>query len=193
MCSEGPDKLVMRKSLISGLLLVAAALLSVLVGSWLDLELDSVALLGLAAGAVIALVPDATVGRRLAGFALGVVVTVVGYYVRASLTPDTATGRAVFAALVVALAVGIVLISAGRLPLWASLLGAATFAGAFETTYAAAPPRVLDNSISSLTSLALCVAVGFVVAGVAGAARPEREEQAGTHTTTDDEKLEAAK
>jgi len=183
----------MRKSLLSGLLLVAAAFVTVLVGSWLDLELDSVALLGLAAGAVVALVPDATIGRRLAGFVLGVVVTTVGYYVRAALTPDTATGRAVFAALVVALAVGVVLISVGRLPLWSSLLGVATFAGAFETTYAAAPPRVLDNSISSLTSLALCVAIGSVAASVAGTARADREKHAEADPTTDDQKLEAAK
>ena len=93
--SGGNPHNVMRRTLLGGLLLVAAAFFTVLVGGWLDLELDAVAVLGVAAGAVVALVPDATVGRRLAGFALGVVAAVLGYYVRAALTPDTSMGRAV--------------------------------------------------------------------------------------------------
>ena len=172
--SGGISQYVMRRTLLSGLLLVAAAFFIVLAGGWLDLELDAVAVLGVAVGAVVALVPDATVGRRLAGFALGVAVTVLGYYFRAAMTPDTSTGRAVFAALVVALCVGVVLLSVGRLPLWSTLLGAGAFAGAFEATYASAPPRVVDLSVGGLTTLALCVAVGFVAAGIAGSGRPER-------------------
>jgi len=164
----------MRRTLLGGLLLIAAAFFTVLMGGWLDLELDAVAVLGIAAGAVVALVPDATVARRLTGFALGVVVTVVGYYVRAALTPDTSMGRAVFAALVIALCVGVTLASVGRLPLWSTLLGAAAFTGAFESTYSSAPPRVVDLSIGGLTTLALCVAVGFVAAGIAGSTRSER-------------------
>ena len=144
----------MRRTLLGGLLLVAAAFFTVLVGGWLDLELDAVAVLGVAAGAVVALVPDATAGRRLAGFALGVVAAVLGYYVRAALTPDTSMGRAVFAALVVALCVVVAAASVGRLPLWSALLGAGTFAGSFESTYSSAVPRVVDLSIGALTTLA---------------------------------------
>ena len=96
---------------------------------------------------------------------------VLGYYVRAALTPDTSMGRAVFAALVVALCVVVAVASVGRLPLWSALLGAATFAGSFEATYSSAPPRVVDLSIGALTTLALCVAVGFVAAGLAGFVR----------------------
>ena len=191
MPSGGTRQFVMRKTFLGGLLLVAAAFLTVMVGHWLDLELESTAVLGVAAGAVVALVPDASVGRRLAGFALGCAVTVVGYYVRAGLTPDTATGRAVFAALVVALCVAAALVSVGRLPLWSTLLGAATFAGAFEATYSSAPPRVVDLSLGSGTTLALCVAIGFVAAGIAGTEREQRDEPAADATT--DEQMEHAK
>jgi hypothetical protein len=189
----------MRRTLLGGLLLVAAAFFTVLVGGWLDLELDAVAVLGVGAGAVVALVPDATAGRRLAGFALGVVAAVLGYYVRAALTPDTSMGRAVFAALVVALCVVVAAASVGRLPLWSALLGAGTFAGSFESTYSSAVPRVVDLSIGALTTLAVCVAVGFVAAALAGASRPERRSEHradGTdhadHSSTD-EQMEPAK
>jgi len=181
----------MRTTLLPGLLLVAAAFFTVLVGSGLDLELDPLALLGLAAGAVVALVPDAGVGRRLAGFALGSFVTLLAYYVRAALTPDTAMGRAVFVALAVALCVAVAALAMGRLPLWSTLLGAATFAGAFEATYSSAPPRVVDLSISTATTLALCVAVGFVAAGIAGssrAARPEHRATPGEQATDEQRK-----
>ena len=189
----------MRRTILGGLLLVAAAFFTVLVGGWLDLELDAVAVLGVAAGAVVALVPDATVGRRLAGFALGVVAAVLGYYARAALTPDTSTGRAVFAALVVALCVVVAVASVGRLPLWSALLGAGTFAGAFESTYSSAVPRVVDLSIGALTTLALCVAVGFVAAALVGASRSQhhsehRADHAGDadRTATTDQQMETA-
>lgn len=182
----------MRRTLLSGLLLVAAAFLTVLVGDWLDLELDDAALLGVASGAVVALVPHATIGRRLAGFVLGVVLTLVGYLVRAALLPDTAGGRAAFAAIVVALCVVAAVVSVERLALWSTLLGAAAFAGAFEATYTLAPPRVLENSVSSLTALALCAAVGFCAAAL-GAPQPERPVSREQAPSTDDEVLEGSK
>lgn len=182
----------MRRTLLSGLLLVAAAFLTVLVGDWLDLELDDAALLGVAAGAVVALVPHATIGRRLAGFALGVVLTLVGYLVRAALLPDTAGGRAAFAAIVVALCVVVAAVSMERLALWSTLLGAATFAGAFEATYTLAPPRVLENSISSLTAVAMCVAIGFCAAAL-GAPQQERHTKTKHAASTNDEVLEGSK
>ncbi len=151
----------MPRTLISGLLLAAAAFVTVLLGAWLDLELDATALLGVAAGAVVALVPDGSAGRRLAGFALGVAVTLVGYFVRAAVLPDTDGGRAVFTGLVVLACVVLAAATLGRVALWSVLLGAVAFAGAFEAAYDAAPPRVLQNSMDSLTALALCVAVGF--------------------------------
>ncbi len=185
----------MPRTLFSGLLLVAATFFTVLLGGWLDLDVDSVAVLGVAAGAVVALVPHASLGGRLAGFAVGVVVTLVAYLVRAALLPDTSGGRAVFAALVVALCVVAAVVSVERLALWACLLGAAVFAGAFEETYALAPPRVADNAIDTLTALLFCVAVGFCAAVLAapGRARTATTTATATHVRSDDEVLEDAK
>ena len=154
----------MRRTLLAGLLLVVATGLTVLIGEALALEVEAVALLGVAAGAIVALVPDQTATRRLAAFALGVLAAYVGYLVRAAVTPDTSAGRAVAAALIVLLCVGVFAISGGRLPLWSALLGSASLAGAYEFTYTQAATRVLDTSVSSATALLLCAAVGFLVA-----------------------------
>ena len=74
----------MRRNLLAGLCLAVAAGLLVVVGAALDLELESVALLGAALGAVVALVPDRTPLVRLGGFAAGFVAALVGYVLRAA-------------------------------------------------------------------------------------------------------------
>lgn len=185
----------MRRTVLTGLLLVVAAAVTVLVSSWLDLELESTVVLGVTAGAVLALVPDATAARRVAGFLLGVLASLVAYLVRAGYTPDSASGRTVYVALAIALCVVVAVVSANRLPLWSVLFGAGTFAGAFESTYAAAPPRVVDNSVGAVTTLLLCVAIGFLAAGLAesaggtGATRPEEPTN---EEDTADEQMEIA-
>jgi len=156
----------MRRTLVAGLVLAAAAVLVVLVSSGLDLELESVALLGGALGAVVALVPDRTPLVRLAGFAGGFVAAWVGYVLRAALLPDTAGGRAVAVGLVVLLCVGITAASRDRLPLWTTLLGTAALTGAYEFTFAAAPPELASTSVSTATTLLFNVAVGFLAAAV---------------------------
>jgi hypothetical protein len=156
----------MRRTLLAGVVLAAAAVLVVLVSSALDLELESVALLGGALGAVIALVPDRTPLVRLGGFAAGFLAAWIGYVVRAALLPDTAGGRAVAVGLVVLLCVGVTAVSAGRLPLWTTLLGTAALTGAYEFTFAAAPPELASTSVSTATTLLFNVAVGFLAAAL---------------------------
>jgi hypothetical protein len=196
--------LVMRRTLLAGLVLVIATGLTVLVGEFLDLEVEAVALLGVASGAIVGLVPDQNASRRLAAYVLGFVAAYVGFLVRAAATPDTSAGRAVFAAFVVALCVGAFAISGGRLPLWSALLGSASFAGAYEFTYTQAATRVLDTSVTSATALLLCVAVGFVVAATsqpaprAVASERERDDKPtndadGQHTNPIDDMMETSK
>ncbi len=156
----------MRKSLLAGLVLAVAAVLVVITGSALDLDLESVALLGAALGAVVALVPDRGPLARVAGFGAGFLAGWVGYVVRAAKLPDTTDGRAVAVGVVVLLAVAITAASRDRLPLWSTLLGAAAVAGAYEFTYAAAPPELATTSVSTATTLLLTFGVGFVAAAV---------------------------
>lgn len=147
-------------------MLAVAAVLVVLVSSKFDLGVESVALLGAALGAVVALVPDRGPLIRLAGFAAGYVVGWAGYLVRAGLMPDTAGGRAVAVGVVVLLCVGVCAISMNRLPLWSLLLGTAAVAGAYEFTYAAAPPELPSTSVATATTLLFNVAVGFLAAAI---------------------------
>jgi hypothetical protein len=163
----------MRKELFVGLALAAATLLLVLIGAWLELDVTATALLGVTAGAVVGLVPDRSAAARLGGFAAGFVISWVGYVVRAGFMPDTETGRAVTFAIVLVAALGVALLAMGRLPFWAVLLGVGTFAGAFENVYEVAPPLVLDNSISTASTLLLTVAVGFLSVAWFG---PEHEK-----------------
>ena len=156
----------MRKSLLAGVLLACAAVMVVLVSAAFGLDLESVALLGAALGAVVALVPDRTPAVRLGGFAAGFLMAWFGYLVRAQFLPDTAGGRAVADGLVVVLCVAVVAVSRGRIPLWSTLLGTAALSGAYEFTYAAAPPEVLSTSMSTATTLLFDVAVGFLAAAL---------------------------
>ena len=166
----------MRTSLLAGGIVVVAAVLAVLLGAPFGLELDSYALIGVAMGAVVALVPDGRPGLRFAGFASGVLVAWIGYLVRAALLPDTVGGRAAATFLVLALCVVVATIAAGRIPVWSTFAGAATFFGAYEATFAAAPPEVASTSLTALTAVALTAALGFLaasfVAPVAAATAP---------------------
>jgi hypothetical protein len=157
----------MRKSLLVGVVLASAAGLMVLLGSALDLELESVALLGGALGAVVALVPDRTALTRLGGFAAGFVAAWIGYVVRAAVLPDTSSGRAVAVVVTVLLCTAVALATRERLPLWTLLLGTAALTGAYEFIYAAAPPELMTTSVSTATTLFLSVSLGFA-AGLLG-------------------------
>jgi hypothetical protein len=158
----------MRKSLLPGLMLVLAAVLVMWVSSVMDLELESVALLGAALGGVLALVPDRSPAVRVGGFAIGFVVAWVGYLVRAALLPDSVGGRAVAVGLVVLVCVLVAAATADRIPLWTLLLGTAAMAGAFEFSYAAAPPEALGNSVTAATTVLFNVALGFLAAAAFG-------------------------
>ena len=179
----------MRKNLVAGLVLAVATALVVLVSSTLDLEMESAALLGAALGAVVALVPIRTPWVRIGGFAAGFFAAWIGYGVRAQFLPDSAGGRAVTAGLVVLLCVGITAVSMNKLPLWTTLLGTAAMVGAYEYTYAAAPPEMIATSFSTATALLFSFAVGFLAVAVfapAGKTEPLRRAKRRVTPTDDD-------
>lgn len=152
----------MRKTLLVGVVLTVAAVLVVVLSDLFDLKLDAVTLLGVALGAVVALVPDRTPAMRLAGFAVGFVAVWVAYLLRAGMLPDSTGGRAFAVAFVMVLCVAVATLSTGRVPLWASLLGAAAMTGAYEYTYTAAPAEVTGTSMTAATSLLITAAFGFL-------------------------------
>lgn len=152
----------MRSSLLVGLSLALTAVLAVLVSPLLDLQIESVVLLGAAGGAVVALVPDTTPLARLTGALLGVIAALVGFVLRAAVLPDSTGGRAVAIVVVILASTAVAALSARRVSLWAPLLGAALFAGAYERLYAAAPAELGQTAVSTLTSLLVAMAVGFL-------------------------------
>lgn len=194
----------MRKNLVAGLLLAVGAGLMFLLGSVLELNLESVTLLGGALGAIVALVPDRTPWVRLGGFAAGFVIAWIGYIVRAAMLPDTSSGRAVAVIVVILLCALVAAATQDRLPLWTLLLGTAGLTGAYEFTYSTAPPELLTTSVNTATTLFLSVVVGFcainivaLVSGASGPGRPvhrtPRPQDDGTESLRLDEMMETSK
>ena len=114
----------------------------------------------------------------------------------------SAVGQVVISAgivLVLAVCVAVAAFSAGRVPLWSTLLGAAALAGAYEYTYAAAPPEVTTTSVTSVTSLVMTAALGFLAVALssprAESAAPVRRQRAARAEENDsfDEMMERAK
>ncbi|HET7072204.1 MAG TPA: hypothetical protein VFI40_15370 [Nocardioides sp.] len=161
----------MRTTMLTGGVLVVAAVAIVMLSSTLGLEVESVALMGAATGAVIALVPDRTPQARLIGFLVGFGASWLAYLVRAGFLPDTHAGHALAVGLVVIVCTLVAGLSRDRVPLWATLVGAAALTGSYETTYVEAPSQVLSTSASSSTSVLLAVALGFFAAALVAPGR----------------------
>ena len=122
----------MRRSLIAGLVLAVLAALITVMGGLFGSDLEHVALLGAALGGALGLVPHRYGWGRISGFLLGFVAAWIGFALRAAVLPDSSTGRAVAAFLVVALCALACAFSSGRLPLWSDLLGSAAIVVAYE-------------------------------------------------------------
>src|SRR5450756_2504039 len=84
----------MKSFAIKGAILALFGAFTIGLGHLLGLELDQVAFLGVALGAVIGLVPDRSQTERIVGFLAGFVLAWIGYAVRAAVLPDTGTGLA---------------------------------------------------------------------------------------------------
>jgi hypothetical protein len=154
-----------RTALVGSALALTAGLLADH-GAVLGADLPKTALFGAAAGAVLGLVPDRSPAPRALAFLAGFVAAWVGYGLRAGYLPDIPAGRAIAAVVVVGLVTAVATTTAGRLPLWAGLLGAATLLGSYETTFAADPAAFVEQSMTAATTVLLTAALGFLVASV---------------------------
>jgi hypothetical protein len=152
----------MRRSLIAGLVLAVFAALIIGLGELFGLDLQHVALMGAALGGVLGLVPHPQPLGKLGGFAVGFVLAWIGFALRAAVLPDSAGGRAAAAFIVVAVIAAACAVSAGRLPLWSALLGAAAIVGAYEETYTNAPSQFLQEAPTAATTVLFAVALGYL-------------------------------
>ena len=178
----------MRNSLLVGIALTLTAVAVTLVSGALDLDLEPVALLGLAAGAVLALSTDRSAAGRVAAFAGGITFALVGYAARALALPDSDSGRAVAVAIVLGLVTMMAGLTRNHLPLWAGVLGAGAFAGAYDRVYTDAPAELLSTGVETLTVLLLAVSAGFLTGTLtrpaAAAPAAPRHETASTAVPT---------
>lgn len=156
----------MRRGLIVGLVLAVFAALIIGLGELLGMDLQHVALLGGALGGVLGLVPHQPPLGKLGGFLLGFVAAWIGFALRAAVLPDSASGRAVAAFLVVAVIGVVCALSSGYLPLWSGLVGAAAIVGAYEETYTNAPSQFLAESPAAGTTVLFAVALGYFAASL---------------------------
>lgn len=174
----------MTQKVFAGLVLAVASAALFFIGDGLGWDLDGVLFLGVGVGGALGLIPDGSPLGRLGGFALGLLAASIVYGVRALLLPDSTVGRAVAVLLVVALAVGFVLLTFGRAPLWSALLGIGAMGGAFEVAFTDSPGSVLSTLPVALTSLLTMVAVGFA-STVFFAEPSQAAEPRGKHATSE--------
>jgi hypothetical protein len=154
----------MRRTLTAGALLALAAFLLADHGGHLGIEATRTALYGVALGAVLGLVRDGNPAGRGGAYAAGFALSWIGYALRAGVLPDIPLGRAIAAFLVVALVTVIAAATREALPLWAGLLGAGTFAAAYETTFTTTPTAFASESVTAATTVLMAAAVGYLVA-----------------------------
>ena len=164
----------MSRVVLAGTALAVLGPLVLLLSWLLGPEVQPVALVGVALGGALGLVPSARAAGRAGGFAAGFAIAWIGYFVRAAALPDSTGGRAVAVLVVLLACVAVAFASRDRLPLWSSLLGAAAMAGAFEATFAADPSGVATTSPGPATAVLLTAAAGFLVATLL-APTPRRE------------------
>jgi len=152
----------MRRHAPAGIFLAVLAALLILLSDTLGLEVQSVTLLGVGIGAALGLVPDRTPVQRLGGFAVGFAAAWLGYLLRAAVLPDAAAGRAVAVLVVLLVCLAIAMATRGKLPLWATLLGASAMAGSYESVYVLDPTAFLTSSPSSATAVLVAAGAGFL-------------------------------
>jgi hypothetical protein len=152
----------MRRTLSAGLLLIAAAIVTIVLGSWLEAPIDSV-FFGLTIGGILALVNDdsSTIGR-LGGFAVGLVVTMAGYIIRILALNESLMGQILFVVIVLALIAAICSLTRGRMPLWSGLVGAALVAGSYEASFQAAPQDITTSLFSTVSTALVPMAIAFM-------------------------------
>ena len=153
----------MRRILLSGLLLALLAALAVLVGSGLNLSLGST-LFSACIGAVLGLITTNSPLSRIGGFLIGFVISWASYGIRAQFLPQNAVAQAITVFCAIALIAIIAAVAKGKMPFWSFLLGAATMAGAYDFSFAAAPYNFVSQSVATAGAVLFPVALGMLAA-----------------------------
>jgi hypothetical protein len=152
----------MARTAVGGAILAVVAFFLILFGDILNLDLERAGLVGVALGAVVALVPDRSPLLRAGGAAIGFLLAWGTYAVRAAVLPDTDMGRALAALLLLLVLMGISVATLTNIPLWSLLVGAAAMGAAYETTVMILPSAFPYESPTAASQMALAAGVGFL-------------------------------
>ena len=159
----------MLRILLAGLALAVLAGVLVAFGDDLGLDLQLYALFGLAIGGAVGLAAGHPLAKA-AGFFIGFVVAWAAYGLRAAVLPDTSTGRAISAVLVVLVLTAIAAPLRSRALYVAEFLGVAALAGAYETTFNTLPSAFLTTSVVAATTVLFAAALGYLGSELIGSA-----------------------
>ena len=151
----------MVSKILAGVTLAVASVVALLIGDGLGWDVDGVLFLGAGVGGALGLISGASALARIGGLLLGLLAASIGYALRAAILPDSTGGRAVAIVVVVVVAVGLVLLTFGRVPLWSALLGVGALGGAYEVAFTDSPGSLTSTLPATLTLLLFMVAVGF--------------------------------
>jgi hypothetical protein len=166
----------MVRTLVAGLLVAVAAALVLLIGGPVGLN-AGVAVVGVALGAVLALVPYRGPFWRIGAWAVGFILTWVSYAVTALLFPSNNVGAAVGSFLGLILVTLVAGLTRERLPLWCGLVGVATFVGSYYAAFNAAPYLFKTESITYMAAAFAATMIGFLAAALADLIFAQRAEQ----------------
>lgn len=156
----------MRRVLVGGFVLSVLAALAMWISSAFSISMGS-AIFGIALGAVLALAPGTSVGKKLLGFLIGIVVTFVMFAVQALFLPLATPGSVVGAFLTILVITIIAALLHSKVPFWTFLVGVAAFGGAYGTQFLAAPQNLPTEGVAAFGSILFVTMLGFLGAIIA--------------------------
>ncbi|MEI6624356.1 MAG: hypothetical protein WCP28_20890 [Actinomycetes bacterium] len=165
----------MKKNVVGGVLLAVLAALALWIGSALKLPFEAIVFTA-GVGLVLGIVKVGSPIARVFSFLIGFVLAWVFFALQAAFLPQVLLSQIVSAVVVILLVTLLAVLTKSKMPLWASILGAATMVGAYQTAFGIAPQNFLSESIPAAGSALFGVALGLVVAGLVELIAPDADD-----------------
>ena len=156
----------MRRVLAGGFVLAILAAVAMWIGNQFNISMGQT-VFGIAIGATLALVPDVSPVKKIVGFLIGMVLTLVAFAVQALFFPLTSVGFAVGAFLAVILVTIVAALLHNKIPFWTFVLGVAALGGAYGTQFLASPQNLATEGVAAFGSILFVSALGFLGAVIA--------------------------
>lgn len=156
----------MKRVLAAGFVLAVLAALAMWIGQMFNISMGNT-IFGVAIGALLALVPGVSPGKKIIGFLIGIFVTLIMFAFQAQFLPLTKDGATIGAFLTVLVLTIISALLHNKIPFWTIVAGIAAIGGAYGTQFLAAPQNFKTESIAALGGVLFVSALGFLGATLA--------------------------